>query len=50
MKHKGQEMGGKAKQQVGEHTDDRSLEAEGQADETKADLKQAADKAKDAFS
>ncbi len=35
--------------QVGETTGDDSQQAEGRADQTKADLKQAAEKAKDAF-
>ena len=40
---------GKAKETVGDATDDRDLQAEGQAEKTKADLKQAGEKAKDAF-
>jgi uncharacterized protein YjbJ (UPF0337 family) len=40
---------GKAKEKVGDATDDRDLQAEGQAEKTKADLKQAGEKAKDAF-
>ncbi|RZU11155.1 CsbD-like protein [Kribbella rubisoli] len=40
---------GKAKEKAGDATDDRDLQAEGQAEKTKADLKQAGEKAKDAF-
>jgi uncharacterized protein YjbJ (UPF0337 family) len=40
---------GKAKKMAGDATDDRDLQAEGQADKTKADLKQAGEKVKDAF-
>jgi uncharacterized protein YjbJ (UPF0337 family) len=42
------EVKGKAKQAVGETTDDPTLEAEGKADEVKGDLKQAGEKVKDA--
>ena len=40
---------GKTKEAVGDATDDRRLEAEGKADQSKADLKQAGEKVKDAF-
>ncbi|PVG81853.1 CsbD family protein [Nocardioides gansuensis] len=40
---------GKAKEAAGKATDDESLEAEGKTDQTKADLKQAGEKVKDAF-
>lgn len=40
---------GKVKKVTGRATDDRDLEAEGSVEETKADLKQAGEKAKDAF-
>jgi len=40
---------GKAKEGVGDATGDRDLQAEGKADQTKADLKQAGEKVKDAF-
>ncbi|MBD8058136.1 CsbD family protein [Cellulomonas sp. JH27-2] len=40
---------GKAKEATGKATDDEKLEAEGQADQSKADLKQAGEKVKDAF-
>ena len=40
---------GNAKEKLGDATDDQSLQAEGQADQSKADLKQAGEKVKDAF-
>ena len=40
---------GKAKAAVGKATDDPSLEAEGHADQTKANLKKAGENIKDAF-
>lgn len=40
---------GKLKEQVGTLSHDRSKQAEGQAERAKADLKQAGEKAKDAF-
>ena len=49
LKHKAEEALGKAKAGVGDATDDESLETEGRTEEAKADLKQAADKVKDAF-
>ena len=48
-KHKGEEGLGKAKEQLGDKSDDEKLEAEGQKDQSKANLKQAGDKVKDAF-
>ncbi len=42
-------LGGKAKEAAGRATDDPDLAAEGQADQTSADLKQAGEKVKDAF-
>jgi uncharacterized protein YjbJ (UPF0337 family) len=47
--NKGEGMLGKAKEKLGEATDNRDLQAEGQADQSKADLKQAGEKVKDAF-
>ena len=41
---------GTVKEGVGDATGDDSLKAEGKADQTKADLKQAGEKVKDAFS
>jgi uncharacterized protein YjbJ (UPF0337 family) len=40
---------GKIKEGVGDATDDRDLQAEGKADQSKANLKQAGEKIKDAF-
>ncbi len=42
-------MGGKAKEAVGDATDNKRLENEGRADQTSADLKDAGEKVKDAF-
>jgi uncharacterized protein YjbJ (UPF0337 family) len=47
--NKAEEVAGKAKQGVGKATDDKDLQAEGQADETSANFKQAGEKIKDAF-
>lgn len=44
-----EKLGGKGKEAAGEATGDESLKAEGQADQTKGDLKQAGEKVKDAF-
>jgi uncharacterized protein YjbJ (UPF0337 family) len=44
-----EKVAGKAKEALGKATDDESLEAEGRTDQGKADLKQAGEKAKDAF-
>ena len=44
-----EKVGGKAKVAAGEATDDESLKAEGEMDQTKSDLKQAGEKVKDAF-
>jgi uncharacterized protein YjbJ (UPF0337 family) len=40
---------GKAKESTGRASDDPDLEAEGKVDQSKADLKQAGEKVKDAF-
>jgi uncharacterized protein YjbJ (UPF0337 family) len=40
---------GKVKETTGDATDNRDLQAEGQAEKSKADLKQAGEKVKDAF-
>ncbi|MFK4729627.1 CsbD family protein [Agromyces mediolanus] len=48
VKHTAEELTGKAKQGIGKMTGNEELEAEGRAEEAKADLKQAGDKAKDA--
>ncbi len=47
-KHSAEEAGGKAKEFVGDKTDNESLQAEGQNDQAEANVKQAGDKAKDA--
>lgn len=44
-----QKLAGKGKEAVGEATDDSSLKAEGQTDQTKSDLKQSGEKVKDAL-
>lgn len=44
-----QDLGGKAKEAVGGATGDEELEAQGKTDQGKADLKQAGEKVKDAF-
>ena len=40
---------GKAKEKVGDATGNKDLQAEGKKDQSKADLKQAGEKVKDAF-
>jgi uncharacterized protein YjbJ (UPF0337 family) len=40
---------GNAKEKLGDVSDDRDLQAEGKKDQSKADLKQAGEKVKDAF-
>lgn len=40
---------GAAKEKLGDASDDRELQSEGQKDQSKADLKQAGEKVKDAF-
>jgi uncharacterized protein YjbJ (UPF0337 family) len=49
MKNKAEELTGKGKEAVGDATDNRDLQAEGQTEETKGNLKQAGEKVKDAF-
>jgi uncharacterized protein YjbJ (UPF0337 family) len=56
MENTAEDLGGKAKEAAGKLTDDERLEAEGKAQQTKADLKnagenvkEAADDVKDAF-
>ena len=46
--NKAEEMGGKAKEAAGDATDNRKLEAEGEADQTEAKAKQAGEHLKDA--
>ncbi|NUS51748.1 MAG: CsbD family protein, partial [Nocardioidaceae bacterium] len=45
LKHKAEGALGKAKEKVGDASDDESLKGEGRRDQSKADLKQAGDKA-----
>jgi uncharacterized protein YjbJ (UPF0337 family) len=47
--NKTEEMAGKAKEGVGKATGDEELENQGKADQIKSNLKQAAEKVKDAF-
>jgi uncharacterized protein YjbJ (UPF0337 family) len=47
--NKTDELKGKVKEAVGDATDNRDLEAEGKADQTRGNLKQAGEKVKDAF-
>jgi uncharacterized protein YjbJ (UPF0337 family) len=49
IKNAAQEAKGKGKEKVGDATDNKDLQAEGQAEKSAADLKQGAEKAKDAF-
>jgi uncharacterized protein YjbJ (UPF0337 family) len=49
FENKAEEVGGQAKEKVGDATDNEDLQAEGQADQGKANLKQAGEKIKDVF-
>jgi uncharacterized protein YjbJ (UPF0337 family) len=49
-KNKIDEIGGKLKQAIGKVTGDTSIENEGKGDQAKANLKDAGEKVKDAFS
>jgi uncharacterized protein YjbJ (UPF0337 family) len=49
IENKTEQLKGKAKETVGEATDDKDLKAEGQGDQAKGNLKQAGEKVKDAF-
>jgi uncharacterized protein YjbJ (UPF0337 family) len=49
MTNKVDELKGRTKKTVGEATDDERLEAEGRTEKTKANVKQAGEKIKDAF-
>jgi uncharacterized protein YjbJ (UPF0337 family) len=49
LKNAAEEAKGKIKEKTGDATDNEDLQAEGQADKSVADLKQAGEKAKDAF-
>ncbi|MFD5224074.1 CsbD family protein [Microbacterium sp. NPDC058342] len=48
-KHNVEKMVGKAKEGIGDATDDESLQAEGKVDQVKADAKKVGDDVKDAF-
>ncbi len=47
--NKAEEVAGKGKEKAGEATNDKDLQAEGQADQGTSNLKQAGEKVKDAF-
>jgi len=49
VKHSAEEAKGKVKETVGDWTDNESLEAEGQADQAKANIKQVGDDVKEVF-
>ena len=49
IKNAAQDLQGKVKEATGKATDNERLEAEGRTDQAGADLKQAGEKAKDAF-
>lgn len=49
IKNTGEKLAGKGKESAGKAKGDEQLEAEGKNDQTKADLKSAGEKAKDAF-
>lgn len=48
-KNEAENVAGKAKEAVGDATDNERLEAEGKGDQTKANVKQAGENVKDAF-
>ena len=49
MKDKAQELSGQGKEAVGDATDNRDLQAEGQKDQAAGNVKQAGEKVKDVF-
>jgi uncharacterized protein YjbJ (UPF0337 family) len=49
IKNAAKEAKGKLKEKTGDATDNKDLQAEGQAEKSASDLKQGAEKAKDAF-
>jgi uncharacterized protein YjbJ (UPF0337 family) len=49
IENKADELKGGAKEKVGKATDDEQMENEGKVDQSKANLKQAGEKVKDAF-
>ena len=48
-KHTVEKTAGKVKEQLGKHSDNKDMQAEGKADQTKASLKNAGENVKDAF-
>lgn len=49
IRNAAEDLGGKAKEAHGDATDNERLQAEGQRDQSKSDLKQAGENVKDAF-
>jgi uncharacterized protein YjbJ (UPF0337 family) len=49
LRNQGEDLKGKAKETIGRATDDEELEAQGRTDQTKASLKDAGEKVKDAI-
>ena len=49
VKNAAEDLGGKVKEGVGKLTNNERLEAEGKADQVKADVKKAGENVKDAF-
>ncbi|RBY95980.1 CsbD family protein [Blastococcus sp. TF02-8] len=49
LTNKAQELSGKGKEAVGDATDNRDLQAEGEKDQAAGNLKQAGEKVKDIF-
>ncbi|MCP3802997.1 MULTISPECIES: CsbD family protein [Allokutzneria] len=49
VENKAEELKGKAKEKVGDATDNEQWQAEGKGEQVKANLKQAGEKVKDAF-
>jgi uncharacterized protein YjbJ (UPF0337 family) len=49
LRNQGEDLKGKAKESLGRATDDEELEAAGRTDQSKASLKQAGEKVKDAI-
>jgi uncharacterized protein YjbJ (UPF0337 family) len=49
VNNKIEDIGGQAKEKIGQATGDEDLEAQGRGDQAKADIKQAGEKVKDAF-
>jgi uncharacterized protein YjbJ (UPF0337 family) len=49
IENKAEDLKGQAKEKFGDASDDEDLQAEGKADQVKANLKDAGEKVKDAF-